>query len=199
MTLKYVGPKPLISVSGVIFDNNKEDKFVFLSIVAELIRALDHEYIEGERYISITGQKPLDANIIFSIIRTYDPALEQEIADRKADREKEIGSQIEHAKGNRLLCDEECQVLIKNIELLRTYNIQRTINKSVYYSGINTLARLIQKGHISHITAPMYATFAHVFHSIQGALKKLHPPIDSNIDVYEEDGHLNVQLKLKSI
>lgn len=197
MTLKYVGPKPLISASGVEFDHNKEDKFVYLSIVAELIRALDHEYVEGERYVSVTGQKPLDTDTILNVIRSYDPALDQEIADRKAEREQEINTQIEHAGANRLLCDEECQVLVKNIELLRDYRIHRTINKAVYYSGINSLARIIQKGHIDHITAPMYATFMHVFHSLQGALKKIRPPIDSSIDIYEKEGHLNVQLNLK--
>lgn len=199
MTLKYVGPKPLISASGVEFDHNKEDKFVYLSIVAELIRALDHEYVEDKRYTYITGQKPLDSDIIFSIIRTSDSALEQEIADRQAHIEAEILSDLERAHNHRILCDEECQVLVKNIELLRPYRIQRALNKTVYYSGIETLARFIQKGHIDHITAPMYPLFNHVFHSIEGALKKLHPPIDSSIDIYEENGHLAVQLKIKKI
>lgn len=199
MTLKYVGPKPLISASGVEFDHNKEDKFVYLSIVAELIRALDHEYIEDKRYTYITGQKPLDADTIFSIIRTYNSELDQEIADRQKHIEIEIASELERARNHRILCDEECQVLVKNIELLRPYRIQRALNKAVYYSGIDILAHIIQKGHIDHITAPMYSIFSHVFHSIEGALKKLHPPIDSTIDIYEENGHLSVQLKLKKI
>jgi len=36
MTLKYVGPKPLISHTGIEFDKNKEDKYVYLPIVAKL-------------------------------------------------------------------------------------------------------------------------------------------------------------------
>ena len=50
MILKYVGPKPIISHTGIEFDNNKEDKYAYLNIVIQLIRALDHEYIENRIY-----------------------------------------------------------------------------------------------------------------------------------------------------
>ncbi|MFZ2891425.1 hypothetical protein [Sulfuricurvum sp.] len=199
MSLCYAGPKPLISSHGIEFDHNKEDKFVYLSFVAELIHALDHEYIDGERYITITEKKPLDPDTIFSLINTYDSALDQKISDRIKKVEEEIATQIEHAHSNRLLCDEEHQVLVKNIEFLHQYRIQRAINKTVYYSGIKSLAHIIQKGHIDYIIAPMFPIFVHVFHSIQGALTKLSPPINSEIDIYEENEHLKVQLNLKKI
>ncbi|MFA5214716.1 hypothetical protein [Sulfuricurvum sp.] len=197
MTLEYAGPKPLISAHGIEFDHNKEDKFVYLSIAAELIQALDHEYIEDKSYTCLTGDKPITPEIIFALIRRYDPQLDREIEERQTLVEAEIASQIKHAHENRLLCEEERQVLINNIELLRAYRIQRSINKTVYYSAIETLARIIHKGHIEHITAPMYPKFFHVFHSVQGALTKLHPPVDSTIDIYTEDKHLSVQLKIR--
>lgn len=198
MTLEYTGPKPIISVTGIEFDHNKEDKFIYLSIVAELIQALDHEYIEDKRYTCVTGITPLTPETICTLIRRYDPALDQEITDRRTQRETEIASVIKRAHENQLLCEEERQVLVKNIELLQGYCIQRTINKTAYYSGIDTLAHIIKKGRIDHITAPMYTKFFHVFHSIQGVLGKLHPPMDSNIDIYEENDQLSVQLKLKN-
>lgn len=34
--LKYVGPKPHILHTGIDFDNNKEDKYIYLPIVVEL-------------------------------------------------------------------------------------------------------------------------------------------------------------------
>lgn len=198
MILEYAGPKPLISAHGIEFDHNKEDKFVYLSIAAELIQALDHEYIEDRKYSCVTGQRPLTPETILALIRRYDPELDREIEERRALIEEEIASQIKHAQENRLLSEVECQVLINNIELLRAYRVQRSINKTVYYSAISTLARIIQKGHIEHITAPMYAKFFHVFHSIQGALNKLHPAIDSTIDIYTEEAHLNVKLKIRT-
>jgi hypothetical protein len=43
----------------------------------------------------------------------------------------------------------------------------------------------------------MYPKFLHVLHSIQGSLRALHPPVDSSIDIYEQQGHLVVQLKIQ--
>jgi len=196
MSLKYAGPKPLISAHGVTFDLNKEDKFIYLSIVAELIQALNHEYVGGERYTHITAKKPMDSDQIMELIRINDPLLDQEIKDRQKIVEQDIKEELERAHSNKVLCEEEKEVLVKNIELLRSYRINRSINKTVYYSGIASLAHIIQQGHIDHIYAPMFPKFNHVFHSIQGALVKLHPPIDSAIDIYEENAHLNVRLEI---
>jgi hypothetical protein len=196
MSLKYAGPKPLISAHGISFDLNKEDKFIYLSIVAELIQALNHEYVGGERYTHITSNKPLDSDRILELIRQNDPMLDQEIKDRQNIVEQEIAEEIQRANENKVLCEEEKIVLIKNIEILRNYRMSRSINKTVYYSGIASLAKIIQKGHIDRIYAPMFPKFNHVFHSIQGSLTKLHPPIDSAIDIYEENGHLMVRLEI---
>jgi hypothetical protein len=196
MSLKYSGPKPLISAHGVTFDLNKEDKFIYLSIVAELIQALSHEYIGGKRYTYLTSNKPLDTDRIMELIRKNDPLLEQEIKDRQKIVEQEISEELVRAHDNKILCDEEKEVLIKNINLLREYRINRSVNKTVYYSGIASLAHIIQQGHIDRIYAPMFPKFNHVFHSIQGALVKLHPAIDSEIEIYEEDGHLSVRLDI---
>jgi len=196
MALKYAGPKPLISAHGVSFDLNKEDKFVYLSIVAELIQALNHEYEGGKRYTYLASNKPMDTDRIIDLIRQNDPQLDQEISERQKIVEAEIEEELKHAHANKILCEEEKEVLVKNIQLMRNYLINRSVNKTVYYSGITSLAHIIQKGHIDTIFAPMFPKFQHVLHSIQGALFKLHPAIDSNIDIYEEDGHLNIRLDI---
>jgi hypothetical protein len=196
MSLKYAGPKPLISAHGISFDLNKEDKFIYLSIVAELIQALDHEYVGGEKYTHITAKKPMNPDQIMELIRQNDPLLDQEISERQKIVESEITEELERGHSNKVLCDEEKNVLIKNIEMMRNYRTIRSINKTVYYSGITSLAHIIQKGNIERIYAPMFPKFNHVFHSIQGALSKLHPPIDSTVDIYEEDGHLTIRLDI---
>ena len=196
MALVYAGPKPLISSHGVTFDLNKEDKYIYLSIVAELIQALDHKYEDGKRYTYLASNKPMETEQILDLIRQRDPLLDQEIQDRQKIVEHEISEELERAHCNKVLCSEEQEVLIKNIELLRNYRITRSINKTVYYSGITSLAHIIQRGHIDRIYAPMFPKFTHVFHSIQGALVKLHPPVDSAIDIYEEDGHLHIALDI---
>lgn len=197
--IRYVGPKPLILAGGVEFDHKKEDKYIYLSIAAELIRLLDHDYVEGQRYVSVTGRRPLDPETTFSLIRSYDPELETEISKRVKHTEADIAEEIERAHSNRLLNEEARSILLKNIEMMRDYRIQRTINKTVYYSGVESLVRIIRKGHIDYITAPMFPIFVHIFHSVEGVLAKQRPPIDSEIDIYEDSGHLNVRLTLKNV
>jgi predicted DNA-binding transcriptional regulator len=199
MPLQYAGPKPLISAHGVEFDQNKEDKFVYLGFVAELIRALDHEYIEDKSYAVTTTYSIESAQSILSLIQKYNPLLDQEIAERENSTQFEIEDELKRAQENQLLCEEEREVLIKNIELLRNYRIRRAVNKTVYYSAITILAHIIQKGHISYITAPMHPIHRHVFHSIQGALLKLHPRVGSNIDIFEDKGHLSVRLEINPL
>lgn len=196
LSLKYVGPKALCSVSGISFDNSKEDKFVYLSILAELIQALDHEYKNDERYVIETGRKPLDEMTILGLISKYKPNINEDAQSWVIKTTQEADTEVQRAKNNTLLNAEEREVLVKNIEILRPYRIQRSINKSVYYEGVSALTSIIQKGNIEYITAPMYPKFLHVFHSVQGALKLLHPPVDSKIDIYEDQGHLAVELKI---
>ncbi len=107
-----------------------------------------------------------------------------------------IDEELERARSNKLLCEEERDVLLKNIEMLRSYRISRSLNKTVYYSGITSIAQIVKNGHIDHISSPMYPKFMHVFHSLQGVLGKLHPPIDSSIDIFQEDGHLQIRLNI---
>lgn len=196
MPLYYAGPKPLISARGIDFDLNKEDKFVYLSIAAELIQVLDHEYVGEKRYTSIISGKPLPTEQILSTIAAHDPKLDQEMQIRRQAVEHEIREELERAQTNQLLCDEEREVLIKNIQLMRDYRINRSVNKTVYYSAIASIAGIIKNGHIDYIVAPMFPKFIHLFHTIQGVLAKLHPPVDSTIDIYADDGHLNTRLNI---
>lgn len=196
MSLKYVGPKPLISAHGITFDQNKDDKFIYLSIVAELIQALDHNYLDGQRYTYLAMAKPLSTEEIFQIIADKDPTLSSEIEERRKIAEYEIQEELQRARENKIITPEERQVLIRNIELLHAYQINRAVNKTVYYSGINAIAQEIKAGHIDYIDAPMFTKFLHVFHSTQGALNKLHPPVDSTITIQEHDAHLHVRLEI---
>jgi hypothetical protein len=196
MPLKYAGPKPLISAHGITFDFNKEDKFIYLSIVAELIQALDHDYIEDKRYTYLATAKPLDAESIFKLIANKEENLNTKIDERRIVTENEIENELKRARGNRLLGEEERDVLIRNIQLLHDYQINRALNKTLYYCGIDAIAHEIKKGHIDSISAPMFPKFLHVFHSIEGTLHILIPQIDTKLDIFETNGHLTIQLKI---
>lgn len=196
MPLQYSGPKPLISAHGIDFDYNKEDKFVYLSIVAELIEALDHEYVGDRLYSYLLSGKPLESRQILDTIRKHDPRLDKEMEERRRTTQREIEEEIERARTNKVLCNEEKEVLINNLEMLRHYRINRAVNKTVYYSGIASIATILKMGHVDYLSAPLYPKFMHVFHSLQGVLSKLHPPIDSKIELFAENTHISIRFKL---
>jgi hypothetical protein len=79
---------------------------------------------------------------------------------------------------------------------MRDYLIQRSINKRVYYCAINALAELAKEDHIDYIIAPMFQTFIHVLHSVQGSLERQKSPIDTKLDIYRENGKLLVKLQV---
>ncbi|MFA6187772.1 MAG: hypothetical protein WC680_00680 [Sulfuricurvum sp.] len=197
IALKYVGPKALFSATGISFDNSREDKFVYLSILAELIDTLDHEYVNDQCYVIEAGCKPLDENILMETIRKRSSNFDEQISSWIAKTTKEIDDDIQRAKDNPILNAEEREALRNNLEILRAYRIQRSVNKSIYYAGVNLLASIIRQNNIQYITTPMQPKFLHVLHSVQGALRALHPSIESSIEIYEDQSHLLVQLKIQ--
>ena len=79
---------------------------------------------------------------------------------------------------------------------MHDYLVQRSVNKSVYYCAINALAELLKNDHIDYVITPMYQTFAHVLHSVQGVLLKDKISIDTKLDIYKKDNQLLIKLKV---
>ena len=197
MHLKYVGPKPIISHTGIEFDQNKEDKFVYLNIVVQLIKALDHDYIEGKSYVYEDVR--LSAADMKDTLQKYCPDMDKLLDKTTYSIEDEIEHNIKRAHESATLEEEDKEVLIKNITMMHDYMLQRAVNKSVYYCAMCVLADIAQRDHIDHITTPMYQPFVHVLHSLQGTLLKRKAPIDTQLDVFEQDKQLFVKLKVVNI
>ncbi len=196
MTIKFAGPKPLISHTGIDFDTNKEDKYLYLNIALQLIKALDHDYIPEKNYVYHPDTTRLSHDEVSHALSMYCDNLETLIHEAEQDAKAYIDEHLQHARENRLLNEEERSVLIKNYEIMRSYIIQRYVNKAVYYCAISVLANIMRRGHIDYVIAPMFERFTHVFHSVQGVLQKGKAPIDSTIEIYEESGKLLVKLDL---
>ena len=75
MELKYVGPKPIISHTGIEFDNNKEDKYIYLNIVVQLLKALDHDYFEDKTYTYNADTSRLSNDELLQELKKYCPNL----------------------------------------------------------------------------------------------------------------------------
>jgi hypothetical protein len=196
MKLKFVGPKVHITHTGIEFDTNKEDKYVYLGIAIQLLNALDHEYLPNKTYTYSPHTKRLSNDEIWTKLTHYCKNLKETVDAAELSAREYVDTHITHAKENRTLDSEEKDVLIKNLSLMKEYVIQRAINKSLYYCAIDALAEVMKRGHIDYVVAPMFQKFAHVFHSIEGVLAKGRFPIDTKIEMYQEKGELLVKLDL---
>lgn len=199
MELKYVGPKPIISHTGIEFDNNKEDKFVYLNIAVQLLKSLNHDYIVDRIYTYQADTSRLSNDELFRELKKFCPEINKLIEKENYHIQDEIEHNVQRAHENSILTDADKMVLENNINIMKDYLIQRSINKSVYYCAINELAELVKKDHIDYIVVPMFQTFAHVLHSIQGSLKKQKKPIDTKIDIYQEEEKLLVKLQILTV
>jgi len=198
MTLKYVGPKPIITHTGIEFDKNKEDKYVYLPIVAKLLKALDHEYIENKSY-TCEADRDISSENMMQILEKYCPNLETLLDKTNHNVEEEIEHNLQRANENSVLNVVEKEVLKNNIELMHNYMLQRSVNKSVYYCAMQALADIVKQDHIDHITTPFSPQYRHVLHTLQGTLLREKVPIDTALDIFEKDKNLFVTLKVVNI
>ncbi|EDZ62750.1 hypothetical protein SMGD1_2773 [Sulfurimonas gotlandica GD1] len=196
MELKYVGPKPIISHTGIEFDNNKEDKYVYLNIVVQLLKALDHDYFEDRTYNYQAQTQRLSPDELYNELKKQCPNIKALMEQENHNIEEEIEHNLQRAEENSVLNEENREVLQSNINIMHDYLVQRSINKTIYYCAIDALAELLKKDHIDHVITPMFQTFSHVLHSVQGSLKKQKSPIDTSLDVFEKNGKLLVKLQV---
>lgn len=198
MKLKYVGPKPLISHKGICFDNNKEDKYVYLSVVVALIKALSHDYIENKSYV-YEEHHELSRRDIMNALSKYCPDIDKKLDTTNHSIEDEIEENIQRAHESDSLSKEDKNVLINNITMMHDYMLQREVNRTAYYCALGVLADLVKKDHIDYITTPMRQQYIHVLHSLQGVLLEEKHPIDTEMDYFKNDNGLFVRLKVVNI
>jgi hypothetical protein len=198
MQIKYAGPKPIISHKCINFDNNKEDKYVYLQVALELYRALDHDYFEDKTYTYQASEINMSDEQLNHKLQQLCPNL-YEIVDKRAHIvEEDYDEHIDRAHDTNTLTEEEKSVLINNIKLMHEYIVQRSVNKAAYYCVIDELAELLKKEHIDYIITPMIPKYVHVLHSLQGSLNRQKFPIDTSLDIYKKDEALMVKLKVKN-
>lgn len=194
MQLKYAGPKALVSHTGVSFDAKKKDKYRYLQCAVHLLKALDHDYLEGQSYaFEPRGDLYSDEELHRTVLH-YCPEADSE-AKRHYERKAEaLDREIAEAARHRLLNDEERMVLEKNLRLMRDYRLQRTVNKSLYYSAVHALAVMIVHKRIRFIRTPFGRNCYHVFHTVEGVARQLKLPLSARIDVYQDKETLMMQL-----
>ena len=198
MQIHYVGPKPIISKSGISFDAEHDDRYTYLNIVIQLLQALDKDSFEENTYQYPADTKRLDDKEILDGIRHYCGDLDAIIKENIDAENSQIDKEIKEAKENKSLSADEQEALINNIELMRNYRLQYITNETLYDRAVRHLADQVKKTDIDYIIVPMFQRFASILHSVQNEIASQKIPVDTRMSIYEEHGKLMAKLEVKN-
>jgi len=198
MQIKYVGPKPIISKTGIAFDNQFDDRYTYLNIAVQLLKALDNDYFEDRTYQYEVDSRRLNDQDILEGILHYCGSLDDVVSLDVEEENRLIDSEIRSAGKNTELTEEERAALIKNIELMRNYRLQYRTNETLYNCAVKILAGLVKEAHIDYIIVPMFQRFAAILHSVQDEILRQKFPLETRMEIYEENGKLMVKMEVKN-
>ena len=168
--VQYAGPKVEISHHGVKYTDAKEDKYVYLMVALEILQGIDNDYEQKQSYSHHFENKVLEEEILHKILISYEDHLDERIEEEERNHELMIDHEIEHVQNLQHLTNVDKEVWIKNIELMKSYRIQRQINKIYYGHCIQDIERVIKRKGIKEITTPFNRDFFHIMNSINNVL-----------------------------
>jgi len=172
MKIEYAGPRPMISHHGVQFKEGKEDKYVYLMISIQILKAIDKNYEEHKSYSYDTKTKRFSNEEIHTILDSYSTTLEEEVEKAQKSYALKIEEEIVDVQARKNLKESEKKVWINNLNIMRKYRIQRAVNKIYYMQSINLIKQIIIREGINEIDTPFYEKYWHVLQTLQGALEK---------------------------
>lgn len=172
MKIEYAGPRPIISEHGVQFKDGKEDKYVYLMISIQILQAIDKNYDEHKAYSYDTTTKRFSNDQIHDILESYSTNLDEEVEQEKNFYMQKIDEEIEHVRERTNLRDLEKRAWINNLEIMRNYRVQRSVNKIYYMHSIELIKEIILRENIKEIDTPFYEKYWHVLQTIQGAVEQ---------------------------
>ncbi|WP_345970424.1 hypothetical protein WCX72_01260 [Sulfurimonas sp. HSL1-6] len=196
MKLTYAGPKPLISHSGIVFDRKKEDKYRYIPFTVSLLLALDHDYTSSQNYTYTPDRKHYSDEKLLRIITAHCQNAKTEAQRRLNDKAAELDEELRRVQSALSLSAEARSVLRTNLMLMRDYRLQRTVNKSFYYSAAGALVTLVAAKRLRYIQTPFTPEYFHVFHTMEGIIRRRRLALAAQLEVYEEKGELMVRLAL---
>jgi len=194
MKIEYAGPRPMISQHGIDFKEGKEDKYVYLMISIQILQAIDKDYEGHKSYSYDTKTKRFTNDEIHNILNSYSNTLQKDTEEEKESYTEKINEEIEHIKSRDNLKELEKLAWVKNLEIMKNYRIQRSINKIYYMHSINMIKEVIKREHIKEIDTPFYEKYWHVLQTLQGALSKGRRSVHTNLEIEKIDGSMIAKL-----
>jgi len=194
MTVEYVGPRPVISHHGIDFKDGKEDKYVYLKVGIQILKAIDKDYDEHSSYRYDIENKDLSDDEILEVMKTYEPNLHDDTLKEIAGYKEHLSSEIEQINQRAYLKDVEKQIWINNLEIMKDYRVQRAVNKIYYMHCINNIKDVINRERIKEIDAPFSERYWHVMQTLQGSLESGKKGVRTNLKVEAEGDQMVAKL-----
>ena len=183
MTIKYAGPRPEISHHGIQFKDGKEDKYVYLIIAVQILKAIDKDYEEKKSYSYDTNTKRFTDDELLNIMHEYEPHLKEAVMQEEIKYEEHLQEEIEQVKQRTDLKEIEKDIWINNLNIMQQYRIQRAVNKIYYLHCVKDIATVIKRERIKEIDTPFYEKYWHVLQTIQGMLSEGRDSVGSDLKV----------------
>lgn len=183
MTIKYAGPRPEISHHGIQFKNGKEDKYVYLIIAAQILKAIDKDYEEKKSYSYDTKTKRFRDDELLEIMLSYEPNLEEVVAQEEIQYEQHLLEEIAQIQERTDLKEVERDTWVNNLNIMKEYMVQRAVNKIYYVHCVSDIAKVIKREKIKEIDTPFYEKYWHVLQTIQGFLSEGRDSVGSDLKV----------------
>jgi hypothetical protein len=171
MTIKYAGPRPSISHHGVDFKEGKEDKYIYLMIAVQILKAIDKNYDNHKKYSYDINSAIVSDQEMLEVIHSYEPNIEKDIDNELDSYEEHIMQELDKIDKNKILKKIDKDVWRNNIKIMKDYRMQRAINKIYYMHCINNIKKVIKRENIKEIDTPFNEQYWHTLQTLQGRLE----------------------------
>jgi len=183
MTIKYAGPRPEISQHGIQFKDGKEDKYVYLLISMQILKAIDKDYEEQKSYSYGLDTKRIPDSDLLKMILEYEPEIETHVKNEEQNYKQKLDEEFENVEQRKDLKEIEKTAWLNNLNIMREYKIQRAVNKIYYIHSIKHITKIIKREKIKEIDTPFYEKYWHVLQTIQGKLSEGRDSVGSDLRV----------------
>ncbi len=195
MKIKYAGPRPTISHHGIAFKDGKEDKYVYLMIGVQILKAIDKNYEEQKSYTYDVQTKRVDDETMLETIRKYESSIDKEVQEELDTYSQHIDDEIEQVRQSHTIKDIEKEIWINNIKIMKNYRLQRAVNKIYYMHCINNIKKVIVRENIKELITPFFEKYWHTLQTIQGKLENGLHSRGTDLKVFK-DNNSDMMIKL---
>lgn len=185
MKFEYTGCKPVISEHGISFKEGKDDRFLYLPFVYEIIDALNNNYEKNHNCSYDINMQTASIEKLYEKISTYSPNLDKELDEKIKEYMKYLDDETKEVEDRTTLNDISKSIYLENLKLMRDYRIKRAKNKIFYHYCIYIIAEIIKNSKIKEIDLPFNEKFWHILESIQSELKSHKILSDLKINEFE--------------